>query len=316
MIECTPKNKEAEMQGEAKYIYFNGEFVGWEDAKIHILSHVVQYGSGVFEGIRCYGTAKGPAIFRGLDHFKRFKNSMKIYRMNIEKTPEKLEEIAKTLIVKNGLKSAYVRPVAYRGYGEIAPNPEKLKTEVAIAAFDFGEFLAGNPDKGINVMVSSWRRPAPDTIPMLAKADGNYLNSQLASMEASQYGFKEAIMLDVNGFISEGPGENIFLVKDGILYTPPVGASLLKGITRDSIMKVAKSLGIEIKEEFMPREMLYIADEVFFAGTAAEVTPIGSVDKIPVGNGTIGTLTRKIRDTFFDIVQNGNDPYGWLDFVK
>ncbi len=304
------------MQKEAKYIYFNGKLVGWNDAKIHILSHVIQYGSGVFEGIRCYETEKGPAIFRGMDHFKRFKNSMKIYRMKIEQEPEELEKITKSLIAKNELKSAYIRPVAYRGYGEIAPNPEKLKTEIAIATFEMGKFLAKDLDKGIDVMVSSWRRPAPDTIPMSAKADGNYLNSQLASMEASQYGFRESVMLDVNGFISEGPGENIFLAKDGVLYTPPVGASLLKGITRDSIMKVAKSLNMEIKEEFMPREMLYIADEVFFAGTAAEVTPIGSVDKIKIGDGKIGLLTRKIRDTFFDIVQVGNDPYGWLDFVK
>ncbi len=304
------------MQKEAEYIYFNGKFVGWNDAKIHILSHVVQYGSGVFEGIRCYETIKGSAIFRGLDHFKRFKNSMRIYRMSIEQTPEELEKITKSLISKNNLKSAYIRPVAYRGYGEIAPNPEKLKTEFSIAAFEMGKFLAKDMDKGIDTMVSSWRRPAPDTIPMFAKADGNYLNSQLASMEASNYGFKEAIMLDINGFISEGPGENIFLVKDDVLYTPPIGASLLKGITRKSIMKVAKELNIEIREEFMPRAMLYVADEVFFAGTAAEVTPIGSIDKIKIGDGNIGRLTRKIRDTFFDIVQKGNDPYNWLDFVK
>ncbi len=304
------------MQREAKYIYFNGKFVNWGDAKIHILSHVVQYGSGVFEGIRCYETKKGPAIFRGVDHYKRFKNSMRIYRMAIDKSPEELEDITKELLVKNELKAAYIRPVAYRGYGEIAPNPEKLKTEVAIAAFEFGKFLAENLDKGIDVMVSSWRRPAPDTVPMLAKADGNYLNSQLASMEASNYGFREAIMLDINGYVSEGPGENIFLVKDGILYTPPVGASLLKGITRDSIIKIANTLKIEVKEEFIPREMLYIADEVFFAGTAAEVTPIGSIDKVRIGDGNIGPISKKIRDTFFDIVVEGNDPYGWLDFVK
>jgi branched-chain amino acid aminotransferase len=301
---------------EAKYVYFNGKFVGWNDAKIHILSHVIQYGSGVFEGIRCYKTKKGPAIFRGLDHYKRFKDSMKIYRMSIEKTPEELEAITKELLKMNELEEAYIRPVVYRGYGTISPNPINLKSELAIAAFYFGKFLSEDADKGINVMVSSWRRPAPDTVPMLAKADGNYLNSQLASMEASEFGFTEAIMLDIHGYVSEGPGENIFLVKDGVLYTPPIGASLLKGITRDSIMKIAEKLGIPVHIQNLPREMLYVADELFFAGTAAEVTPIGSVDKIQIGDGNIGPTSRKIRDAFFKIVLDGEDSFGWLDFVK
>jgi len=300
---------------EAKYIYFNGKFVGWNDAKIHILSHVIQYGSGVFEGIRCYNTKKGPAIFRGLDHYKRFKDSMKIYRMSVKESPEGLEAITKKLLKMNELKEAYIRPVVYRGYGTISPNPLSLGSELAIAAFYFGKFLSEDADKGIDVMVSSWRRPAPDTVPMLAKADGNYLNSQLASMEAEEFGFTEAIMLDINGYVSEGPGENIFLVKDGVLYTPPIGASLLKGITRDSIMKIAGKLNIPVREEFIPREMLYVADEVFFAGTAAEVTPIGSIDKIQIGDGNIGPISRRIRDTFFKIVLDGEDEFGWLDFV-
>ena len=300
---------------EAKYIYFNGKFVGWNDAKIHILSHVIQYGSGVFEGIRCYNTKKGPAIFRGLDHYKRFKDSMKIYRMSVKESPEELESITKKLLKMNELKEAYIRPVVYRGYGTISPNPLSLGSELAIAAFYFGKFLSEDADKGIDVMVSSWRRPAPDTVPMLAKADGNYLNSQLASMEAEEFGFTEAIMLDINGYVSEGPGENIFLVKDGVLYTPPIGASLLKGITRDSIMKIAGKLNIPVREEFIPREMLYVADEVFFAGTAAEVTPIGSIDKIQIGDGNIGPISRRIRDTFFKIVLDGEDEFGWLDFV-
>ncbi len=315
MLKYTPKNQEAEMQREARYIYFDGKFVEWGEAKIHILSHVVQYGSGVFEGIRCYETAKGSAIFRGLDHFKRFKDSMRIYRMNLEKTPQELEDIAKELIRKNELKEAYIRPVAYRGYGEIKPNPMSLKTSFAMAVFSLGKFLADNFEKGISVMVSTWRRPAPDTVPMLAKADGNYLNSQLASMEAAELGFAEAIMLDVNGFISEGPGENLFLVKDGTLYTPPLGASLLKGITRDSIMKIADRLGIPVKEAFLPREFLYIADELFFAGTAAEVTPIGYVDKIRIGTGNMGPITKEIRTEFMKIVKDGEDTFGWLDFV-
>ena len=301
---------------EAKYVYFGGKFVGWNEAKIHILSHVIQYGSGVFEGIRCYKTKKGPAIFRGLDHYRRFKESMKIYRMSIKETPEELEAVTKKLLKMNELEEAYIRPVVYRGYGTIKPNPLSLESDLAIAAFYFGKFLSEDADKGIDVMVSSWRRPAPDTVPMLAKADGNYLNSQLASMEAEEFGFAEAIMLDINGYVSEGPGENVFLVKDGVLYTPPIGASLLKGITRDSIMKIAEKLGIPVKVEFIPREMLYVADEVFFAGTAAEVTPIGSVDKIQIGDGNIGPISRKIRDAFFKIVLDGEDAFGWLDFVK
>ncbi len=315
MVKYVSKIKEAEMQREAKFIYFDGDFVEWKDAKIHILSHVVQYGSGVFEGIRCYETKKGSAIFRGTDHFRRFKESMRIYRMDVDKTPQELEDISRELIRKNGLKEAYIRPVAYRGYGEIKPNPLSLKTSLAIAAFSLGKFLAENFEKGISVMVSTWRRPAPDTVPMLAKADGNYLNSQLASMEAAEFGFSEAIMLDVNGFISEGPGENLFLVKDGVLYTPPLGASLLKGITRDSIMKIADRLGIPVKEAFLPREFLYIADEVFFAGTAAEVTPIGYIDKIKIGDGNMGNITRAIREEFMKIVRDGEDTFGWLDFI-
>lgn len=301
---------------EAKYIYFNRQFVDWKDAKIHILSHVVQYGSGVFEGIRCYSTKKGAAVFRGLDHFKRFKNSMKIYRMEIKENVEELENITKELLIKNELESAYIRPIVYRGYGEITPNPIKIEIKFAIAAFEREKFLEEDIDKGVDVIVSSWRRFAPDTVSIVAKASGNYLNSQLASMEASTLGFREAIMLDVNGFVSEGSAENVFIVRDGVLYTPPLAASILRGITRDSIMKIAQKLGITVKEEFMLREMLYISDEAFFTGTAAEVTPISSIDRITIGNGMIGEITRKIRDAFFDIIHNGNDPFGWLDFVK
>lgn len=301
---------------ETKCIYFNGQFVDWEDAKIHILSHVVQYGSGVFEGIRCYETKKGSAIFRGPDHFKRFKDSMKIYRMEIKEGTRELENIAKELLIKNNLKSAYIRPIVYRGYGEVAPNPTKIEIRFAMAAFEREKFLEEDVDKGIDVMVSTWRRFAPDTVSIVAKASGNYLNSQLASMEASTLGFKEAIMLDVNGYVSEGSAENVFTVRDGILYTPPLAASILRGITRDSIIKIAQKLGIIVKEEFMLREMLYISDEAFFTGTAAEVTPISSIDRITIGNGLIGEITRKIRDAFFDIIHNGDDPFGWLDFIK
>ena len=304
------------MRPEAKYIYFNGEFVPWDDAKIHILSHVVQYGSGVFEGIRAYKTKEGTAIFRPKDHFKRFKDSMRIYRMEIKETISDLINISKELIKKNKLDSAYIRPFAYRGFGEIGVNPIKLKTELSIAAFYMGTYLLQNPENGIDAMVSSWRRPAPDTIPPLAKASGNYLSSQLGTMEAGLYGFKEAIMLDFNGFVSEGPGENIFLVKNGELYTPPVGASILRGITKDSVMKIAKHIGIPVYEKFIPRAMLYTADELFFCGTAAEITPIGSVDKIYIKDGKIGPITKKIRDEFLSITSGEKDPFDWLDYVE
>ncbi len=304
------------MRPEAKYIYFNGKFVPWDDAKIHVLSHVVQYGSGVFEGIRAYKTEKGTAIFRSTDHFKRFKDSMRIYRMKIKETVPELINISKELIKKNEVDSAYIRPFAYRGFGEIGINPINLKTDLSIAVFYMGAYLSQNPDKGVDTMVSSWRRPAPDTIPPLAKASGNYLNSQLGSMEARLYGFKEAIMLDFNGFVSEGPGENIFLVKDGKLYTPPIGASILKGITKDSVIEIAKHIGIPVYEQFIPRAMLYTADELFFCGTAAEITPIGSIDKIYIKDGGIGPITRKIRNEFSSIISRGEDPFGWLDYVR
>ncbi len=300
---------------EAKYIYFNGEFVPWNDAKIHVLSHVVQYGSGVFEGIRCYSTKNGPAIFRGYGHYKRLKESMKTYRMDIKESVEELIQITKELILKNDLKDAYIRPVVYRGLGEISPNPLHAPIEIAIAAFSMGKIFEEKEDEGINIMVSSWRRFAPDTIPTLAKATGNYLNSELAMIEAEESGFDEAVMLDIFGFVAEGPGENIFLVKDGTLYTPTITSSILKGITRDSVTKIALRLGIPVREEHMPREMLYTVDEAFFSGTAAEITPIVSIDKIPVGNGKVGDVTRLIKGEFKKITQ-GDDPFGWLEYVE
>ncbi len=303
---------------EAKFIWMNGEFVNWWDAKIHILSHVIHYGSGVFEGIRCYKTDKGPQIFRLKDHLIRLKNSAKIYRMEIPFSVEELREATKELIRKNGLESAYIRPIVYRGYGTISPNPLGVPVEVSIIAFDFGRYLGDeNVKKGIDVMVSSWSKFAPNTLPALAKASGNYLNSQLALMEVTTYGFKEAILLDYFGYISEGSGENIFLVKNGVLYTPPLSSSILEGITRDSIMKIAKELGIDVRIEFIPREALYVADEIFLVGTAAEVTPVVSVDKIKVRNGEVGEITRKIQKRYAEIVEGKEeDKYGWLDYVN
>jgi branched-chain amino acid aminotransferase len=303
---------------EAKFIWMNGEFVNWWDAKIHILSHVIHYGSGVFEGIRCYKTEKGPEIFRLKDHLNRLINSAKIYRMEIPFSLEELREATKELIRKNGLESAYIRPIVYRGYGTISPNPIGVPVEVSIIAFDLGRYLGDeNVKKGIDVMVSSWRKFAPDTLPAMAKADGNYLNSQLALMEVVTYGFKEAILLDYFGYVSEGSGENIFLVKNGILYTPPLSSSILEGITRDSVMKIAKDLGLEVRIEFIPREALYVADEIFLVGTAAEVTPVISVDKVKIGDGEVGRITRMIQQKYSNIVEGReDDKYGWLDYVN
>jgi branched-chain amino acid aminotransferase len=237
--------KEAKMK-EAKFIYFNGAFVEWDRANIHIMAHVIQYGSGVFEGIRAYETKFGTAIFRAYDHYKRLKESMRMYRMETKETIEDYIRITKDLLIKNQLKSAYIRPVVYRGLGPISPNPLHAPVETAIAAFEMPNLFDGKIEKGINVCVSSYRRFAPDTIPPLAKATGNYLNSQLAMIEAELNGFDEAVMLDVNGNIAEGPGENIFLVKDGVLYTPSITSSILKGITRDSIIKIAGLLNIPV----------------------------------------------------------------------
>lgn len=303
---------------EAKFIWMNGEFVNWWEAKIHILSHVIQYGSGVFEGIRCYSTDKGPEIFRLKDHLNRLKSSAKIYRMEIPYSTDYLKDVTKELIKRNNLESAYIRPIVYRGYGTINPDPSETPVEVSIIAFDLGKFMGEEKfNKGIEVMVSSWRKFAPDTIPSLAKADGNYLNSQLALMEAHKYGFSEAILLDYFGNVSEGTGENIFLVKKDILYTPPLSSSILEGITRDSIIKIAKDLGIEVKVEFIPREALYVADEIFLVGTAAEVTPVISVDKISLNEGKVGKISRMLQEKYLSIVEGKvEDKFGWLDYVN
>ena len=302
---------------EAKYIWMNGDFIPWWDAKIHILSHVVQYGSGVFEGIRSYDTSNGSAIFRLNDHLKRLYNSAKIYRIEIPFPFEQLHEATKELLRKNELKDSYIRPIVYRGYGTILPDGSDATVEASIIAFDLGKFL-GDKDmnEGIDAMVSSWRKFAPDTIPSIAKADGNYLNSQLALMEAHRYGFNEAILLDNFGFVSEGSGENIFVVKNGVLFTPSVSSSILEGITRDSVIQIAKDAGFDIRFELMPREILYVADEIFLVGTAAEVTSVRTVDKIFIGNGKVGEITKMIQEKFFRIVTGEDDKYNWLEYVN
>lgn len=297
-------------------IWMNGKLVDWDDAKIHVLSHVVHYGSSWFEGIRCYDTKRGPAIFRLDAHLRRLYDSTKMYRAPIPYTPAQLEEGIKETIRANRMKACYIRPVVYRGYGDMGVNPLSCPVDVMIAVWEWGAYLGGGAlDNGIDVCVSSWSRSAPNTFPSMAKAGGNYLNSQLIKMEALLAGYAEGIALDACGNVSEGSGENIFLVRDKIFYTPPVSAAILPGITRLCVIRLAEDLGYKVVEGAIPREMLFIADEVFFTGTAAEVTPIRSVDKIPVGDGKPGPITLQLQQSFFDIVQHANDKYGWLKFI-
>lgn len=302
---------------ESGKIWFNGKFVDWKEANIHVLSHVVHYGSSVFEGIRCYNTKQGPAIFRLEEHVARLYNSAKIYRMDIPYSQDEFREAILETVKINGLKACYIRPLVFRGYAELGVYPLNCPVESVIAAWAWGKYLGEEAlELGVDVGVSSWRRMAPDTMPNLAKAGSNYMNSQLAKMESLFNGYHEAIMLDYGGMVSEGSGENIFLVKEGILYTPPLSSSLLNGITRDSIITLARDMDLEVVEQQIPREMLYLADELFLTGTAAEVTPIRSVDQITIGDGVRGQLTKKLQDSFFEILEgNTEDRHGWLTFL-
>jgi branched-chain amino acid aminotransferase len=297
-------------------IWMNGAFVNWDDAKIHVLSHAVHYGSSWFEGIRCYNTKKGPAIFRMDAHLRRLFDSAKIYRTEIPYTKEQLAAAIKKTILANKLKACYIRPIVYRGYGDVGVNPLGCPVDVSIAVWEWGAYLGSEAlEKGIDVCVASWRRPAPDTFPSMAKSSGNYLNSQLIKLEAITNGYGEGIALDVNGTVSEGSGENIFVIRDNAIYTTPLGSSILPGITRDTVITLAKDLGYAISEMAIPREMLYIADEVFFSGTAAEITPIRSIDKIVVGAGHAGPITKKFQNAFFNLIQSGKDKHNWLTLV-
>ena len=297
-----------------EHIWMNGDMVRWEDAKIHVLSHVIHYGSSVFEGMRVYKTQKVPAAFRLRDHSERLINSAKIYRMEVPYSLDQIDAaIIKTVCV-NRMEECYVRPVIYRGYGEVGVNTFNSPTEIAIAVWDWGKYLGSEAlESGVSVCISSWTRPAPNTIPMMAKAGANYMNGQLIKMEAITNGYVEGIALDTQGHVSEGSGENIFIVQKGILYTPPLSASILPGITRDSIMTLARDMGLEVVELNIPREMLYIADEVFFTGSAAEVTPISRVDQIVIGSGKCGPITRQLQKGFFAVI-NGESPdkHNWL----
>ncbi|PMP75408.1 MAG: branched chain amino acid aminotransferase [Chloroflexus aggregans] len=299
------------------YIWFNGELVEWDKATVHVMAHVIHYGTSFFEGIRCYETPQGPAIFRLTPHMQRLIDSAKIYRTTIPYTLDQLVAAVKETVRANRLRSGYIRPVVFRGYGEIGVNPLNNPVEVAIATIEWGKYLGAEAmEQGVDVCISSWNRFAPNTMPALAKAGGNYMNSQLIKMEALTNGYAEGIALDADGHVSEGSGENLFLVRNGIVYTPPLTSSILSGITRDTVMTLLRDLGIEVREQILPREMLYLADELFFTGTAAEITPIRSVDRLPIGIGRRGPITAAVQAAFFGIVQGEQpDRYGWLEYA-
>jgi len=298
-------------------IWMNGTLVDWADARIHIGSHVIHYGSAVFEGARCYDTPRGTACFRLDDHVVRLLNSARIYRMDSPLDRSAWARAIETTIRENVLKACYIRPIMYRGYSALGVNPLPCPVDSAILVWEWEAYLGADAqEKGVDVCVSSWNRMAPNTFPALAKSSANYANASLIKMEAVLDGYAEGIALDHNGFISEGSGQNLFLVRNGIIYTPSVTSSILPGITRDSVITIARSLGYEVREEMLPREMLYLADEVFFVGTAVEVTPIRSIDKLVVGEGVRGPVTAAIHRTFFDIL-NGEvpDTHRWLTWV-
>ncbi len=299
-------------------IWHNGRFIAWDEAKIHVLSHVISYGTSVFEGIRCYQTASGPAVFRLRDHVRRMVDSAKVYRMEIPYSIAQLAEAMVELVRVNKMKSCYIRPIALRGYGEMGVYSLRNPIEVFVACWEWGKYLGEEAlASGVDVCVSSWTRIAPNTLPAMAKAGANYMNSQLIKMEAIMNGYSEGIALDASGYVSEGSGENIYAVRDGKIYTPPLGASVLPGITRDTVIRLAQDLGIPLVETLVPREMLYIADEVFFSGTAAEITPIRSVDKIVIGKGRRGPIAEKLQKEFFAIIEGSKpDRYGWLTPVN
>jgi branched-chain amino acid aminotransferase len=301
----------------AKHIWYNGKLVPWEQATVHVLAHALHYGSTVFEGVRAYATPDGPIIFRLRDHTRRLFDSAKIHRIEIPYTPAQIDAACKEIIVSNGLTNgAYMRPFAFRGYGEIGVAPKvSPPVDTVVAAFEWGAYLgAEGLQNGIDVCVSSWQRVAPNTIPAMGKAAGNYLSSQLISMEAKRLGFAEGIGLSTDGNVSEGAGENLFLIRDGVIYTPSLASSILQGITRDTVVTLARAHGFELREQSIPRELLYVADEIFLTGTAAEITPVRSVDHITIGAGKRGPVTETLQSAFFGLF-NGKTPdkWGWLE---
>jgi branched-chain amino acid aminotransferase len=299
-------------------IWHNGKLIRWDDAHIHVLSHVVSYGSSVFEGIRCYETKQGPAAFRLKEHMRRLKNSGHIYRMECPYPVETLCSAATEIVRENNLSSCYIRPLMIRGYGDVGVSPLNNPIDVYIACWEWGAYLGTEAlEEGVDVCVSSWSRMAPNTLPVMAKAGANYMNSQLIRMEAIANGYAEGIALDTAGYVSEGSGENIFLVQDGVVSTPPLASSVLPGITRSAILTLCEDLAIPVREQMIPREMLYIADEVFFTGTAAEITPLRSIDRITIGAGRRGPVTRSLQEEFFAILGGTKpDRHNWLTPVS
>jgi len=302
---------------ETGRIWMNGKLVAWKDATIHVASHVVHYGSGVFEGARCYKTPLGSACFRLDAHMRRLFDSARIYRMEPQLDRDALTQAVLETIRANEFKACYIRPIVYRGYHELGVNPFPCPVDTAILTWEWGAYLGkGALEDGVDVRVSSWTRAHPNTFPTLAKSSANYANSQLIKMEAVAEGYSEGIALDTTGNLSEGSGQNLFLVRDNVLYTPPLSAAVLPGITRDTVMTLARDLGFAVQEQQLPREMLYISDEAFFVGTAAEITPIRTVDKITIGTGRRGAVTEALQSAFFDMI-NGETPdrHGWLSYV-
>ena len=296
-------------------IWHNGEFIDWDDAQVHVLTHALHYGTSVFEGIRCYDTKNGPALFRLPEHVRRMFDSAKIYRMeDLGFSREEFAQACKDVTQINGLSSCYIRPVVFRGFGDVGVRSLSNPIECYIACWEWGRYLGAEAlEEGVDVCVSSWTRIAPNTLPAIAKVAANYMNSQLILMEANQHGYTEGIALDTAGYVSEGSGENIFLIRDGVIYTPPLGTSVLPGITRDCIIQIARDLNYPLREQAIPREWLYIADELFFTGTAAEVTPIRSVDRINVASGRRGPITEHIQAEFLGITSGAKeDRHGWL----
>ena len=295
-------------------IWHNGKFLDWDDAQIHVLSHVITYGSAVFEGIRAYKTSQGAAIFRLKEHMQRLVNSAYVYRISLEFSLEELCEAALELVRVNKMDSCYLRPIVLRGYGTAGVDPEGCPIEIYMACWDWGRYLGDEAvNSGVDVCVSSWNRSAPNTLPQMAKAAANYMNSQLIRMEAKVNGYVEGIALDVNGYVSEGSGENVFLVHDGTVITPPITNSALPGITRSTVITLCHDFGIPVIEQIVPREMLYIANEVFFCGTAVEITPIRSIDRVQIGKGGRGPITHKLQDEFFALTGGKKpDRHGWL----
>jgi branched-chain amino acid aminotransferase len=304
--------------GETPFIWRDGAFIDWKDAHLHVLSHSVQFGSAVFEGIRCYATPRGPAIFRLREHLRRLLNSCKIYRMPVPYGIDELAEANRELVRRNGIDECYLRPMVLRGYGAAGMVPFESPVEVYLPCWPWGTYLGdGALENGVDACVASWHRVAPNTIPAMAKIAGNYLGGQLIKMEALANGYDEAIALGPEGMVSEGSGQNVFAVDGGVLYTPPIDGTLLPGITRNTVLALAEELDIKVSVQPLSREVLYTCDELFVCGTASEITPVRSVDKLPVGDGKRGPVTQRLQALFLDVV-NGRveDTRGWLTYVR